>query len=114
MSLTPAQAAFFASILPSPKTFHEQYEKGALSSSMKSRMAAFLQHMFSRQRIDEEALKFGLAELESFKFYDPNQPPPATPEVRGSAQPLPFVRPSMGFDPWGSATPFEENGSFGR
>jgi hypothetical protein len=114
MSLTPAQAAFFASILPSPKVFHEQYEKGALSASMKNRMAAFLQHMFSRQRIDEEALKFGLAELETFKFYDPSEPPPATPEIRGSAQPLPFVRPSLGFDPWGSAAPLEESGSFER
>jgi hypothetical protein len=114
MSLTPAQAAFFASILPSPKTFHEQYEKRALSNSMKNRMAAFLQHMFSRQRIDEEALKFGLAELETFKFYDPSEPPPATPELRGTAQPLPFVRPGLGFDPWGAAAPLDEDGSFGR
>jgi hypothetical protein len=114
MSLTPAQAAFFASILPSPKTFHEQYEKRALSTSMKNRMAAFLQHMFSRQRIDEEALKFGLAELENFKFYDPSEPPPEAPEIRGTAQALPFVRPGLGFDPWGSALPLEEDGSFGR
>jgi hypothetical protein len=112
MSLTPAQSAFFASILPSPKTYHEQYEKRALSNSMKNRMAAFLQHMFSRQRIDEEALKFGLSELETFKFYDPSQPPPETPEVRGTAQPLPFVRPGFAYDPFGGA--FEESGSFGR
>jgi monofunctional biosynthetic peptidoglycan transglycosylase len=114
LSLTPAQAAFFASILPSPKTYHEQYEKRALSNSMKNRMAAFLQHMFSRQRIDEEALKFGLAEIETFKFYDPSEPPPVTPEVRGTAQPLPFVKPGLGFDPWGSALPYDETGSFGR
>jgi monofunctional biosynthetic peptidoglycan transglycosylase len=113
LDLTPAQAAFFASILPSPKTFHEHYEKGALSPSMKNRVAAFLQHLFSRQRIDEEALKFGLEELDTFKFYDPSQPPPAPPQIRGTAVPLPFIRPGLGFDPWSTVGGAEESGSFG-
>jgi hypothetical protein len=113
LDLTPAQAAFFATILPSPKVFHEQYEKGALSASMKNRVASFLQHLFSRQRIDEEALKFGLEELEHFKFYDPEQPPPAPPQMRGTAQPLPFIKPGLGFDPWSTVTGQEESGSFG-
>jgi membrane peptidoglycan carboxypeptidase len=113
LDLTPAQAAFFASILPSPKTFHEHYEKGALSASMKNRVAAFLQHLFSRQRIDEEALKFGLEELNAFKFYDPNQPPPAPPQIRGTAVPLPFIKPGLGFDPWSTAGGADETGSFG-
>jgi hypothetical protein len=74
-----------------------------------------LKHMRSRERIDEEALQFGLEELKTFTFYDPSQPPPAPVPVRGAAQPLPFATTGstpagMGFNPWGST--FEESGSF--
>jgi hypothetical protein len=114
-NLTPAQAGFLATILPAPKSFHEHYEKKKLSESMKSRIGVFLKHMRSRERIDEEALQFGLEELKTFTFYDPSQPPPAPVPVRGAAQPLPFATTGstpagMGFNPWGST--FEESGSF--
>jgi len=116
MNLTPAQSAFLASILPSPKTMHVQYDAGTLSTSMKARMASFLRHMRARERIDEEALQFGLAELESFTFYRPEQAPPVPPMIRGTAQ-NPFEAPSNIVDPWEdvgvpSALP-EEDGSFG-
>jgi hypothetical protein len=114
LNLTPAQAGFLATILPAPKSFHEYYEKKKLSDSMKSRIGKFLEHMRSRERIDEEALQFGLEELKTFKFYDPSQPPPVPVPVRGMAQPLPFAAPaagaSMGFNPW--EVSFEEDGSF--
>jgi hypothetical protein len=100
MELTPAQSAFLASILPSPKTLHSYYEKGQLSTSMKGRLAAFLKHMHSRQRIDDEALAFGLEELETFRFYAPDQPPPPPVAIRGSAAPLPFGTGSELVDPW--------------
>ena len=61
--LTPAQAAFLATILPSPKSYDEQFERGTLSESTRKKVASFLQHMRSRERIDEEALAFGLEEL---------------------------------------------------
>lgn len=112
LDLTPAQCAFLASILPNPKGYHDQYEKRALSSSMKNRMGTFLQHMFSRQRIDQEALDFGLEELNDFRFYDPDKPPPAPRVMRGQAQPLPFIRPGLGFDPWSTVFDSEESGSF--
>ncbi|MET0343894.1 MAG: transglycosylase domain-containing protein [Polyangiales bacterium] len=91
--LTPAQAAFLATILPSPKAYDEQYEKGTISDSTKKRVTSFLQHMRSRERIDEVALAFGLEELAAFRFYDPDQPPPATPQMRGTAQAPPFALP---------------------
>lgn len=114
-NLTPAQCGFLATILPAPKSFHDYYEKKKLSESMKSRIGSFLKHMRSRERIDEDALQFGLEELKTFKFYDPSEPPPAPVPVRGMAQPLPFATtgaPStgMGFNPWGAT--FEETGSF--
>jgi len=108
--LTPAQAAFFCCILPNPRLYHEQYQKGALSESMKSRIAKFLTHMNTKQRIDDEALAFGLEELKSFKFYDPSQPPPLPQGVHGTAQPLPFVRQGGGGDNWGMGV--DETGSF--
>jgi Transglycosylase/Domain of Unknown Function (DUF748) len=117
LNLTPAQCGFLATILPAPKSFHEHYEKKKLSESMKSRIGAFLKHMRSRERIDEDALQFGLEELKTWKFYDPTQPPPVPVPVRGTAQPLPFATTGttatpagMGFNPWGAT--FEESGSF--
>jgi hypothetical protein len=44
--------------------------------------------MHARKRIDDEALAFGLEELEHFAFYDPSKPPPVPPVLRGSAEPL--------------------------
>jgi hypothetical protein len=117
MNLTPAQSAFLASILPSPKPSHAHYEKGELSAGMKKRMAKFLRHMRARERIDEEALSYGLAELESFRFYRPDQPPPPPPLIRGSAQPLPFDLPSVpSVGDWDTYEPTEvdaEDGSYG-
>jgi hypothetical protein len=111
--LTPAQAAFLATILPSPKAYDEQYAKGAMSESTKSRVGKFLQHMRSRDRIDEEALAFGLEELATFRFYKPDQPPPAPPPTRGAALALPFQLGPV--ENWNTYQPGPkvETGSFG-
>jgi hypothetical protein len=116
MDLTPAQAGFLACILPSPKTSHSHYEKGALSSSMKSRISSLLKHMQFRERIDSEALAYALEELEHFRFYDPSQPPPVPPQIRGTAQKPPFNTATI-LDPWESFLPADgsgESGGFGN
>jgi hypothetical protein len=90
------------------------YDNGALSQSVKNRTAGLLKHMHSRQRIDDEALAYGLEELEHFKFYDPSQPPPLPPQIRGTAQRPPFNLPEPAFPSW-DALPFDshvEDGSF--
>jgi membrane peptidoglycan carboxypeptidase len=113
LQLTPAQAAFLATILPSPKSYGEQYAKGTISDSTKSRVGKFLQHMRSRERIDEEALAYGLEELAHFRFYDKDQPPPVPTLMRGSAQALPFqVGPVEGWNTFDPAAKVED-GSFG-
>jgi hypothetical protein len=112
-NLTPAQSAFLACVLPSPKTFHEQYEKGQLSPSMKNRMATFLKHMAYKNKIDAEALAFGLEEIDHFTFYDPGQPPPPPPLMRGSAEKPPFDSPTV-LDDWDTIELPEEDGSFGN
>ncbi|MDB4973588.1 MAG: Monofunctional biosynthetic peptidoglycan transglycosylase [Myxococcaceae bacterium] len=114
IALTPAQSAFLATILPSPKAYDEQYEKGTISESTKRKVVSFLQHMRARNRIDEEALAFGLEELENFHFYNPNQPPPSAPEVRGQAAAPPFQKePVDGWNTYDSTLPKPEDGSFG-
>jgi hypothetical protein len=78
IELSPAESAFLACMLPSPKNYHVSYERGALSRSMKSRMRRLLEHMAKRQRIGPEALAYGLAELDDFYFRRDGDPvPPA-------------------------------------
>lgn len=114
--LTPAQAGFLACVLPSPKSSHVHYEKKALSTSARNRISNLLKHMALRERIDAEALAYGLEELERFRFYDPTLPPPVPPEVRGTAQKPPFKTADVILDPWESYVPDEgrENGAFGQ
>ncbi|MDB4985765.1 MAG: Monofunctional biosynthetic peptidoglycan transglycosylase, partial [Myxococcaceae bacterium] len=114
LSLTPGQAAFLATILPSPKSYDEQYDKGTITESTKRKVVSFLQHMRARNRIDEEALAFGLAELENFHFYNPSQPPPSPVEVRGQAAAPPFQKDAVeGWNTYDSTQPKPEDGSFG-
>lgn len=75
--LSPAESAFLACMLPSPKRYHVSYERGALTRSMKSRMRRLLEHMAKRERIGPEALAYGLAEIESFRFRVEGDPLPA-------------------------------------
>jgi len=75
--LSPAESAYLACMLPSPKRYHVSYERGALTRSMKSRVRRLLEHMAKRERIGPEALAYGLAELDDFRFYRVGDPPPS-------------------------------------
>ncbi len=109
--LSPAESAFLANILPNPKLYHGQYERGELSSSMRNRVQRFLHHMHARGRIDDEALEYGLAEIETFAFYHEGSPLPAPRELAGSTAELPFATGSPLWDEswedWADE-PFEE------
>jgi hypothetical protein len=92
IELSPAESAFLACMLPSPKNYHVSYERGALSRSMKSRMKRLLEHMAKRQRIGPEALAYGLAELDNFYFRrdgDPVPPPRVLPPLGAPGIPDP-------------------------
>ena len=78
IELSPAESAFLACMLPSPKRYHVSYERGALTRSMKSRMRRLLEHMAKRERIGPEALAYGLAELDDFRFHRVGDPMPET------------------------------------
>jgi len=75
LDLSPAESAFLACMLPSPKRYHLSYERGMLTRSMKSKMRRLLEHMAKRERIGPEALAYGLAELEDFRFRRDGDPP---------------------------------------
>jgi hypothetical protein len=74
--LSPAESAYLACMLPSPKRYHTSYERGVLTRSMKNMMRRLLEHMAKRERIGPEALAYGLAELEDFRFHRDGDPPP--------------------------------------
>jgi len=119
LQLTPAQAAFLATILPSPKAYDEQFAKGTITDSTKRKVTSFLQHMHERARIDDEALAYGLEELANFRFYDPALPPPVPAPVRGAALMPPFqLTPVDGWNTYDANGPIKaeekaEDGSFG-
>lgn len=87
--LSPAEAAFFATILPSPKRFHDNFERGALSKTVSNRMKYLLRRLGERESYDEAGVAYGLAEVDSFRFVQEGAV--ATPRVvAGTSQPLPY------------------------
>ncbi len=88
--LSPAEAAFIASILPSPKTYYRLYQLGALSNPMKRKMKRLMEHMVRRGRLSEDALAYGIAEIETFAFHRPEDPEPVRRRL-----PRPLPRKSM-------------------
>ncbi|MBT8452265.1 MAG: transglycosylase domain-containing protein [Deltaproteobacteria bacterium] len=76
IELSPAESAFLACMLPSPKRYHVSYERGALTRSMRSKVRRLLEHMAKRERIGPDALEYGLQELEDFRFRRKGDPLP--------------------------------------
>ena len=74
--LSPAESAFLACILPSPKRFHMYYERDGLTRSIRGKIGRLLEHMAERERIGADALAYGLAELDEFEFQQVGDPPP--------------------------------------
>ena len=96
--LSPAESAYLACMLPSPKRYHVSYERGQLTRSMKSRIRRLLEHMARRERIGPEALAYGLAELEELDFHHEGDAPPSPrmlPPLGAPEEPAP-----EGLDPY--------------
>ncbi len=90
-TLSVAEGAFLASVLPSPIRFHRDFERGELSAVTSRRIERLLRHMAARNRIDETALQEGLAELsEGLRFRDPQEEAaPPRPASLGHTATLP-------------------------
>ncbi|HJS75166.1 MAG TPA: transglycosylase domain-containing protein [Vicinamibacteria bacterium] len=89
-SLSPAEAAFLATVLPSPARRHRDYERGGLSSWSRARVEQLLRRMWERGRIDEEALFHGMAEVPWLTFHHGPVPRLRRHEDFGRAALLPF------------------------
>ena len=89
IDLSPAEAAFLACVLPSPKRFYANYEQGLLSPSMHNSVRRLLAQMTKKNRMGQGALDYGMAELQTFSFYtgedtpEPRVLPPLFDEVLG-------------------------------
>ena len=102
--LSPAEAAFFATILPAPKSFHDYYVRGALTHGAKSRLRTLIKRLESRGAYDLEATTFALAEVENFRFLKSDDVLPAPREAMGQAGPLPYETGFWSGDDWDLTT----------
>jgi hypothetical protein len=66
--LSPAEGAYLATILPSPKRYGAQYEKGEPSASTLERMRKLILRMKEKGGLGPESTRFGLEELSHFRF----------------------------------------------
>jgi hypothetical protein len=66
--ISPAEAAFLACILPAPHRYCRQVERRGLSGRLASQMKELLRRMAEARRIDDAALDYGLAEVDSLAF----------------------------------------------
>ncbi len=93
-SLSPAEAAFLATVLPSPTRRYRDYQRGELSRWGQARVEQLLRRMWERGRIDQEALSHGLSEARWLRFYHGQYgtalPPRQRREHFGWAAPLPL------------------------
>ncbi|UJR86329.1 transglycosylase domain-containing protein [Sandaracinus amylolyticus] len=87
--LSPAQAAYLATILPNPKAYHSHWEQGALPGSWASRLTRFIRTLGERERYDATAVDEGVREAESLQFHRGGEPPPLR-EFAGRTAPLPI------------------------
>jgi hypothetical protein len=73
--LSPAEGAYLATILPSPKRYGAQYEKGEPSASTLERMRKLILRMKEKGGLGPESTRFGLEELSHFRFVREGQIP---------------------------------------
>ena len=101
--LTPAQSAYLAMILPSPKAFHSHYVQGAVPEAFRRRAQRFLRILGERGRYDAEAVADGVEELGHLRFAREGEPPPPCRRARGRATPLPIAGAADAWEPDGAA-----------
>jgi hypothetical protein len=66
--LSPAEAVFFATILPNPKRYHAYFERGSLTPTWVTTMRKLMNRLGERGAYSPEAVAYGLQEIEHFKF----------------------------------------------
>lgn len=88
--MSPAESAFLACLLPAPRAYYRQYRRGRLSEGKLQQVGQLLRHMREKERIDDQALEYGLAELARWELYDGIARRAPRRGSMGSAAPLPL------------------------
>jgi len=70
--LTPAEAAFFSSIMPGPKPRYVQYCNNKLSRYTTNKVPRIVKKMYERDRLDEQQLAFFEAGMMPIEFWYPD------------------------------------------
>jgi Transglycosylase/Domain of Unknown Function (DUF748) len=90
--LSPAEAVFLSTILPSPKRYHSFFEKGAITPTWQTLMRRQMQRLQQRGAYSPEAVEYGLREIDAFKFV-PEGTAAAPRVIPGEAALLPIDAP---------------------
>lgn len=90
--LSPAQAAYLATILPNPRAYHAHWEAQRIPPSSLARISRFMRILGERGRYDATAVEEGLMELPVLRFHRAGDPRPEPRELGGRAAVLPFFR----------------------
>ncbi len=88
--LSPAESIYLSMILPNPMRYHYQFERGSISPSWKDRMAQGLRRMGDRGWYSQDAMQYGLQEIEQFRFV-PEGKAVASRTIPGRTSPLPYM-----------------------
>ena len=67
-AITPIEAVWLASVLPSPKRFHYYYDAGEVSEAWLERMQHILEIMHARQRISDQDFEQAMQEKPQFAY----------------------------------------------
>jgi hypothetical protein len=97
--LSPAEAVYLSTILPGPKRYHAHFERGALPPGWKDRMRTIFDRMRQRGWYSPEAVDYGLAELDRFRFVAEGTPTEAR-TIPGTTAPLPYEGGEAALDAW--------------
>jgi hypothetical protein len=89
--LSPAEAVYLSTILPNPKRYHSHFEQRGLPDYWSDRMRKIFARMKARGWYTDEAVAYGLRELEDFHFV-PEGTITEPRTIPGSTAPLPYMR----------------------
>lgn len=89
--LSAAESVFLATILPNPPELGaEARREGRPPEAIRRRMANFLRHLGETGRYGADTVEAGLLEIETMRFFHPDEAPPGPRALTGSTAALPI------------------------
>lgn len=89
--LSAAESVFLATILPNPPELGaEARREGRPPEALRRRMATFLRHLGETGRYGADTVEAGLLEIDTMRFFHPDEAPPGPRALTGSTAALPI------------------------